>query len=44
MNPATIALLKKTSVATLCTQLFKRGLRNVYIQGVARMTKPSFEK
>ena len=41
MNPTTLALLKKTSVATLCTQLFKRGLRNVYIQGVARLTKPS---
>ncbi len=41
MNPATLTLLKKTSVATLCTQLFKRGLRNVYIQGVARMTRPS---
>ena len=41
MNSATLALLKKTSVATLCTQLFKRGLRNIYIQGVARMTRPS---
>ncbi len=41
MHPDTLAKLKKVSVATLCTQLFKRGLRNVYIQGVARMTKPS---
>jgi regulator of RNase E activity RraA len=29
------------SVATLCTQLFKRGFRNVYLQGVGRLTKPS---
>lgn len=41
MNPDTLARLKKASVATLCTQLFKRGFRNVYIQGVARMTRPS---
>ncbi len=44
MHPATLALLKKTSVATLCTQLFKHGLCNVYIQGVARMTRPSDAK
>ncbi len=41
MNPETLARLKKVSVATLCTQLFKRGFRNVYIQGVARMTRPT---
>jgi regulator of RNase E activity RraA len=41
MNPDTLARLKTVSVATLCTQLFKRGFRNVYIQGVARMTRPS---
>ena len=29
------------SVATLFTQLFKRGFRNVYLQGVARLTTPS---
>jgi len=28
------ALLRRCSVATLCTQLFKRGLRNTVIQGV----------
>ena len=41
MHPDTLARLKKISVATLCTQLFKRGLRNVYIQGIARLTAPS---
>ena len=41
MHPDTLARLKKISVATLCTQLFKRGLRNVYIQGIARLTVPS---
>jgi regulator of RNase E activity RraA len=37
----TLELLRRVSVATLCTQLFKRGFRNVYIQGVARLTRPS---
>ena len=41
MNPDTLARLKKVSVATLCTQLFKRGFRNVFIQGVGRLTTPS---
>ncbi|MES2183654.1 MAG: ribonuclease activity regulator RraA [Pseudomonadota bacterium] len=30
--------LRHVSVATLCTQLFKRGFRNVYLQGIARLT------
>ncbi|CAN7273974.1 ribonuclease activity regulator RraA [Acidovorax sp. Leaf78] len=34
MTPATRALLMKVSTATLCTALFKRGLRNQFIQGV----------
>ncbi|MEP6721462.1 MAG: ribonuclease activity regulator RraA, partial [Variovorax sp.] len=34
-------LLRHVSVATLCTQLFKRGFRNVYLQGVGRLTRPS---
>src|SRR5690349_4243178 len=38
---ATIDRLRTVSTATLCTQLFKRGFRNVYLQGVARLTKPS---
>lgn len=33
--------LRHVSVATLCTQLFKRGFRNVYLQGVGRLTTPS---
>jgi hypothetical protein len=33
--------LRHVSVATLCTQLFKRGFRNVYLQHVQRLTKPS---
>ena len=30
--------LSNVSTATLCTQLYKRGFRNVYIQGIARLT------
>ena len=30
--------LRRASTATLTTQLFKRGLRNVFIQGVHRMS------
>ena len=44
LDPTTLARLKHVSVASLCTQLFKRGLRNVYIQGIARLTDPSREK
>ena len=35
----TLQQLKHASTATLTTQLFKRGLRNVYLQGVRRMSK-----
>ncbi len=38
---ATLERLRIVSVATLCTQLFKRGFRNVFIQGIGRLTKPS---
>ncbi|HEX7866507.1 MAG TPA: ribonuclease activity regulator RraA [Variovorax sp.] len=34
MNPATRELLMKVSTATLCTALFKRGLRHQFIQDV----------
>jgi len=37
----TIKRLREVSTATLCTQLFKRGFRNVYLQGVSRLTNPS---
>jgi regulator of RNase E activity RraA len=40
-KPDTIKRLREVSTATLCTQLFKRGLRNVYIQGIKRLTTPS---
>jgi regulator of RNase E activity RraA len=33
--------LSTVSTATLCTALFKRGFRNVYIQGISRLTTPS---
>jgi len=41
MNPDTFERLRHVSVATLCTQLFKRGFRNAFIQGIARLTEPS---
>ena len=41
LNPSTIELLRHVSPATLCTQLYKRGFRNVFIQGISRLTKPS---
>ena len=40
LSDTTRELLRHVSVATLCTQLFKRGLRNVYLQGVGRLTTP----
>src|SRR5258705_9137472 len=33
-TPECIARLKRASTATITTQLFKRGLRNMFIQGV----------
>ena len=41
MNTLTAEAQEKlagVSTATLTTQLFKRGLRNVYLQGVGRLT------
>ena len=40
-SQTTLDILRHVSVATLCTQLFKRGFRNVYIQNIARLTRPS---
>ena len=37
----TLKRLREVSTATLCTQLFKRGFRNVYIQGIKRLTTPA---
>jgi regulator of RNase E activity RraA len=41
LKQETVGRLREVSTATLCTQLFKRGFRNVYMQGVARLTNPS---
>ena len=36
LHPATRQMLLGVSTATLCTALFKRGLRNPFIQDVRR--------
>ena len=41
LSDETRELLRHVSVATLCTQLFKRGFRNVFLQGVGRLTTPT---
>ncbi len=41
LSETTLAHLRKVSTATLCTQLFKRGFRNVFLQGIARLTDPA---
>ena len=41
LSDVTRERLRHVSTATLCTQLFKRGFRNVYIQGIKRLTSPS---
>jgi regulator of RNase E activity RraA len=41
LNPDTLERLRHVSTATLCTQLYKRGFRNVYLQGISRLTTPS---
>jgi len=41
LDPGTLDKLRGVSTATLCTQLFKRGFRNVFLQGVHRLTTPS---
>jgi regulator of RNase E activity RraA len=35
-----LELFRKVSTATLTTQMFKRGFRNVFIQGATRLTLP----
>ena len=37
MTPETRAILAKTSTASIATLLFKRGLRNQFVQGVGRL-------
>jgi regulator of RNase E activity RraA len=41
LDPITTERLRRVSAATLCTQLFKRGFRNVYVQGIGRLAKSS---
>ncbi|MFM0207519.1 ribonuclease activity regulator RraA [Paraburkholderia sediminicola] len=41
ISDATLEQLRHVSTATLTTQLFKRGLRNVFLQGVAPLVKPA---
>lgn len=41
LSPATLEHLRRASTATLTTQLFKRGLRNAYVQGVRCMSAPT---
>jgi regulator of RNase E activity RraA len=38
LSPELRATLARTSVATLTTQLFKRGFRNAFVQGVRRLS------
>lgn len=37
MNPKVFEVLKRTSTASIATLLFKKGLRNQFIQGVSRL-------
>ena len=39
LSGQTLRQLRSASTATLTTQLFKRGLRNVFVQGVHRMSR-----
>ncbi|MFM0155782.1 ribonuclease activity regulator RraA [Paraburkholderia sediminicola] len=41
ISDATLEQLRHVSTATLTTQLFKRGLRNVFLQGVVPLVKPA---
>ncbi len=41
ISDAALELLRHVSTATLTTQLFKSGLRNVFLQGVAPLVKPA---
>jgi regulator of RNase E activity RraA len=41
VSEAALEKLRHASTATLTTQLFKHGLRNVFLQGVAPLVKPA---
>jgi regulator of RNase E activity RraA len=40
LTDATLAEMRRVSAATLTTQMFKRGFRNVFMQGVRRLGRP----
>jgi regulator of RNase E activity RraA len=40
LAPTTLERLRLVSTATLTTQLFKRGLRNTFVRGVHRVSRP----
>ena len=40
VSAETLGLFRKVSTATLTTQMFKRGFRNVFVQGATRLTQP----
>src|SRR4051812_11660548 len=42
LTSATREKLRRVSTATLCTALFKRGLRNQFIQDVRPLGKPGY--
>ena len=39
MNNEILDIYKKASVATVCTALFKKGLKNQFIQGISPLNK-----
>ena len=41
VTPASLEALRRVSTSTLTTQMFKRGFRNVFMQGVAPLTNPA---
>ena len=41
MNPETSSILENTSTASIATMLFKRGLRNQFVQNVGRLNPAS---
>jgi regulator of RNase E activity RraA len=43
LNPKKLKLLKSVSTATLTTQLFRRGFRNLFMQDVSPLAKPKGE-
>jgi len=44
ISAAALDLFRKVSTATLTTQMFKRGFRNVYVRRVTRLTVDAWEQ